>query len=640
MDRPATLQEIASALSLTKQAVSLRAEKEAWPYHAQPVRGGLQRLYPLDTLPQAIRDAIDTHRAKDRLVGLEQHLEDYAASRKIRLSPKQIDDPDTWKKLHCLRVLSEAPAYARDGTGKTAQADVLAERYGVKRITIYRWAEEAESWTAASVPQVSLAGQTLELPKTRKFSEPAVRRGIELYGQNIRRGLTWAYRQLRAEAQENGWSIGDYSNFTRLINQIPDVVWDACRRGMVAVERDFVPKVTRAWLEVPVYSVLCGDQNVDDCLAVDPVTGEIVVMNDYLWMDCTSRAIVGMWPSFGPYNRYTVAYSLRMAFGWGFADQVYTDWGGPETSHNTADLIQGLTRFCQVGTFEDFRERFSDIQPDPEEGVEHRKARAGIPWHKPIENVMNQYRRYRLDREIPGFRQRSNEPWENKAIQAEVKRQREHGELWTLERHLEERLAILQQHNAKLMKIREGGGQTIVPGDILNQGLAAQPGRTRADDLTLDLLFLPRFERTPKQGTVQVKFPDGTRYYQAGLELSRLKKGERVCVHADPFDPERPAIISYNGEYLCLAGPKKDINPVTREGLSDSIREQRSMLKWWRTEIEKLVGLPVGDRGLVRVGKATQLARKANQAARDRAAMKDDQLSAQDKIIKLAERRK
>jgi predicted DNA-binding transcriptional regulator AlpA len=635
-----TLREIAAALNMHKTSVLRRAEKEAWPYQEVPIRGGYQRRYDLDHLPQEVRDAIDHANLRVQVEKAGRDLAVYADDRKLRLSPNQLADPETWKKVHVLRVLAESASYSRASQGRVARAEELAKHYGVSLATIWRWEKEADGWkVSTSAPRIEIAGDFIELPKTRKFDEAAVRWGLAKYGQNIRRGKKWAYGQLEAEAAVQGWTIAGYEQFTKIVNQIPDLVWDACRRGTVAVRRDWEPKVLREWLKAPVYWALCGDQNVDDCEAVDPSTGEIIIMNDYLWMDCASRAVPGLWPSFGPYSKYTLAYSLRMACGLALPDSLYTDWGGPETSHHTAALVEGLNNFCTTGSWADFEERFRDfVDPDYEEdGIEHRLAQPGIPWHKPIENVMNQYRRDRLNAEVPGFRQRSVEPWENKAIQTEVKRQRKAGELWTIERQLQYRLEFIQRHNAKLMKLKEG--PKIVPGQILASGLASQPERTRIDDRTLDLLFLPRAERTPMQSTVSVKMPDGVRRY-AAMELSKLKRGQRVTVHADPFDPDRPAIISIEGDFYCLAELWKGINPVSRDGLSEQIRYQRSLLKQWRQEIEKLIGLPVGDRGLVRIGKATKLARTANEAERDRRELKGDRQRAEDKLIQLASRRK
>lgn len=53
-----TAKEIAGLLGKTKQAVQKRAAKESWPFVEQAVRGGKQRLYPYESLPEAVRVAL------------------------------------------------------------------------------------------------------------------------------------------------------------------------------------------------------------------------------------------------------------------------------------------------------------------------------------------------------------------------------------------------------------------------------------------------------------------------------------------------------------------------------------------------------------------------------------------------------
>lgn len=54
----ATLAEVAQALGVSKQAIAKRAEKESWPFAKVSVRGGQQRLYALETLPEAVAKAV------------------------------------------------------------------------------------------------------------------------------------------------------------------------------------------------------------------------------------------------------------------------------------------------------------------------------------------------------------------------------------------------------------------------------------------------------------------------------------------------------------------------------------------------------------------------------------------------------
>lgn len=56
-----SLADISSALNVCKRSVERRADKEGWNYSEQSVRGGKKRLYPISTLPRAIREAVQRH---------------------------------------------------------------------------------------------------------------------------------------------------------------------------------------------------------------------------------------------------------------------------------------------------------------------------------------------------------------------------------------------------------------------------------------------------------------------------------------------------------------------------------------------------------------------------------------------------
>ncbi len=58
MKSHATLIEIVAALGIEKRSVERRAIKESWPFEEQAGRGGKKRLYPLTSLPKAIRDKL------------------------------------------------------------------------------------------------------------------------------------------------------------------------------------------------------------------------------------------------------------------------------------------------------------------------------------------------------------------------------------------------------------------------------------------------------------------------------------------------------------------------------------------------------------------------------------------------------
>lgn len=462
----ATLGQIGEAMGRDKSTISRRAEKEAWDYEERPEQGGMTRYYVLAQLPTKVAQAVNTHftlkelqesglppsdstggadAAASLFSGDLESLKTWAQGRAIRLTPKELADPKIAKKLHCARAMEECPAYM----GRVAVADSLAAHYGVKRNCIYQWWDDVKAWRVkAKTPLIQVEGVQIELPKSNAFDEDALAWGVGCYAANLKHGQKWAYGKLQAEAEKRGWKIGDYTSFNRLVGRVPDKVWEYIRKGPTGFELSTAPKITRAWLETPAYDVLCGDQNILDYLVVDEITGEILVMNLYLWMDCTSRAWTGIWPEFGPYRAYTVGYSLRESCRLAMPGEIFTDWGKCELSRYIAGVLAGLSPYCRTGDFEDMGSRYGGMPADDEEGIGHRKT-AGVrqPWKKPIENQMNILKRLLLDMNLPGFRQKMDEPWANSVRQMDLKIAMKRGHLMTLEQMLSALLSAMERHN-------------------------------------------------------------------------------------------------------------------------------------------------------------------------------------------------
>lgn len=565
--------------------------------------------------------------------GLDE-LQQWASARALRLTLKDLASPSVQARIAVARAV-ECAAWGLKEETITA----LAAQHGRSPMTIRRWVEDVAGWRVQSrVPQIQMLDTSIDLPASKSFDQAAVADGIRIYAGNLKRGMKAAYSDLCANARKEGWSIGEYSSFTRLLGKVPPRIWEYIRKGETGFELGAAPKIIRAWLSVPAYSVLCGDQNVTDYEVsrasardlglnidvVDSVTGEIHSPELYLWMDCTSRAWTGLWPAWGHYNKYTVGYSLREACRIATPGEIYTDWGKPERSSHTGKIVQGLDGHVGCGDWGDYAARYAEVDGVDAE-ISHRlTARVGIPWAKPIENQMNIIKRGLLDRDVPGFRQRQHGEWENDTAQARLKRERNGGKLLTDEAFLEVLRDVAEFHNTQPCSIKETGGQ-IIPAEVLARGLRSQ-SRTVYDDLTLDLLFLPRVTRVPEQSIVRVMVaPGDLRRYQAH-ELSHFRRGERVQVSFDPFDPERPAVLtSINGDYIGLAEPWDLQQPGDDQGLSDKIKRQRELMKWWKTQVTRIRGT-LGDLPAVpRIAASTQIAKRAaesSQAKPDKGASK------------------
>jgi hypothetical protein len=462
---------------------------------------------------------------------------------------------------------------------------------------------------------VEVCGTPVNLPRLNKFDEPAVRYGLSVYFSNRHAGIKAAYKALEREAREKGWKIGHYSNFTRLIKRIPEQIECLATKGDVGFELEYGPKIRRDWLSIPPFSVLCGDQKVCDYIVFDEATGETYAMNYYLWMDCSTRYWAGLWPSFGPYNKYTVNMALREACRVAMPEEIYTDWGKPELSKYSRELEKKLGG-CSVrlGDWGQFRNHY--------ESLTRHQAQAGKPWHKPIENHMNMFERYLKDMFLEGYRHRDGDAWVNKQQNMDLKRAREAGTLLSVQEFMEICLAILREHNGNRMNVqeREGG---IIPAEALRLGLE-DAGRVPYHEDTLDFLFLPSFQRKIRQSSVAVKMGanDKRHFYIPPQESANLG-GDPVQVLVDPFDPDREAIIlTVSGEFVCHAERDQMVTPGDMTAVQERLKRQREYMKFWKDAFRDLVDTQVGRsaRKVSAIGPASRAARTAQAQEQQRKA--------------------
>lgn len=66
MKAAVTMAEITALTGRTKRAIELRAVRESWPYEERAARGGRQRLYPLDALPEDVRVLLTVRAAEEQ----------------------------------------------------------------------------------------------------------------------------------------------------------------------------------------------------------------------------------------------------------------------------------------------------------------------------------------------------------------------------------------------------------------------------------------------------------------------------------------------------------------------------------------------------------------------------------------------
>lgn len=599
----------------TERSVNRKAQKEQWRFQDVPAPGGpggKRREYHLSSIPEETRIAL--LEAEAGIVTMDETaFREYLSSCKISLTPAEIADPIMQAKIACAKAFENMPAYG----GREKLLETLAAKYGKSKQQIRRWIEDVQDLRTRSVHRIKLGEERVELPASSSFSPEALACGLSSYANDMKAGIKAAYRKMEENSnRSNGsnssngeeWRLGDYVSFTRIVKKIPPSIWLRIQKGATGFELHGLPKIIRKWTAVPVQSVICGDQKIFDYVTYDPETDALIKPEGYFWMDCSSRMITGAWIELSHYNQYTVGNSLREALRWGMPDEIFTDWGKPEGSRHITHIRAGLSGYSNTDDYLAMRDKYGDISDD----VGHKKAQPGKPWAKPIENIMNIFDTRLKAKNLPGYRKRNADAWENKEVQELLKKQAKHGALMHIQDFITAVFDTIDEHNKAEKKLAEGG--TIVPRDFFFDGLVRQP-RTVFTGYALDYICLPTFERKPRQATVAVtvRSNDHRSYYSPAL--SGRKKPVRVCV--DPYDRDAPAaLIDDKGEVIDMAEPWGAQDNYDQPGLAAKRKHQAQLMRWVgeqarrvRTGFE-LYKSEIKDREVIKVTSATATAKE------------------------------
>ena len=604
----------------TKSGVIRTAQNNKWPFREIDTRGGTRREYAASALPQETLD--DLLSAKAGIAAplpAPDALTSFLASHRISLSPGELADPLTIAKLECYRAW-HACAYGEHRRILSA----LSTRHSHSPQQIRRWVDDIEQCKVPTrrAPRITIGTDPVELPRSSAFSPEALAYGIATYTADIKAGMRAAYRAMEQSAPERTWSLGDYASFTRILKKLPPALFTRIRRGQTGFELACAPKIIKEWTAVPVQTVLCGDQKVFDYVIYDPVTDTPIVPNGYFWEDCSSRSIVGVAIELGHYNSFTVGGALREALRFGIPEEIYTDWGKPEGAKHIAHIRTSLSAMASTDDFLAMQEKYRSFGVSPEQpasdAVSHRKAQAGKPWVKPIENIMNIIERRLTDKNLPGYRKRiTADPWENKEMAALLKAQGKRGELMTPEAFISTVFQAVREHNEDKKQLKEG--PTIIPWDFLRAGLQASP-RTVLDETTLNYICLPVYIRTPNQSVVRIKVRHND--YRAYYSPALVRRTRPVQISIDPYDRDAPAhLADPDGSYLDLAQPWHAQDPYDQEGLREKIIRQKELMKWANEQSRRLrdgfgIAAAAASPSITRITPATRAAQTAASATK------------------------
>lgn len=206
MSSSVTIREIADALGITKQAAAARAKKSGWHFEEQPVRGGRQRHFPIDTLPLEVRNAVKTARANAAAQSFAHELQERGKVADLLAERLESAAERRRRKEEGLAKFAALP----ESSGKRQRAE--ARRWLVELFYQYHREHGGAAQDARHAVAEQVTAGALEIPAwvaewlpqyqgLRKLTEASLERWIRTYERDGIWGLVDGYGQRRGQTK-------------------------------------------------------------------------------------------------------------------------------------------------------------------------------------------------------------------------------------------------------------------------------------------------------------------------------------------------------------------------------------------------------------------------------------------------------
>ena len=337
----ASITEIAKALGVHRTSAVRRAADESWPYTEQTGRGGRKRLYPLATLPDAVRLAVVGQAPVERL------LPDVATrGRAVPLRRRPIGPLSEKQRrlssarFELVRLYMTHLAQAGHGGRMRAREEFLV---------LY----EAPAWPALRELLGPLCWQTIERwqrilqeegdPQALADTRGGWRRGnSRLSPEQMQILATFAYhpnnmrlshcvRWAQTVMRKHGIDTMSVDTYRRYIERLRDTdypAWVFYREGEQQLENKCGYTLERDWSRVEVGDLVTADGHVLNFEVINPWTGKPCRPILVLFFDCRSNMPLG-WELMPTENTASIHVALRrsiLALG-KYPKVVYLDNG-------------------------------------------------------------------------------------------------------------------------------------------------------------------------------------------------------------------------------------------------------------------------------------------------------------------------
>jgi len=456
-------------------------------------------------------------------------------------------------------MIGQEAANVPDGYKKRDWHERVASLHGksVSRIKAYATIYRNQGYRGFSDTRSTKGG-------VRSWSPEALHFWLGLVLKSEHRNISKKslYKALSIDADKRGWNIGSYSSACRQVSNCIEPQLVALQKGGVRALDNALPPVLRTYEDLKPFEIIVGDQHRFDFWVLDPVTGEVLRPEGYIWQDLRTRAIYGAALA-RRYDSHLMAEALWIGVRqFGLFRSIYTDNGKPEVSRYIEDIITdvkgfGLSVRETISTAVDLGGVDSeDIQCHIRFPGEHIKAIVRNAKAKMIEGTFNALEKGLRDQALlPGYVKSLRDLKECQEVdEKELKRLAESGRLPTFDEFYRGLFLVCdwynfeKSHRGLLREAPYPKPKSITPMACLERCAKEGWQPTRIPEEQIDLLFLPKGQkpRTVDRGRIQ--------FCNVLYEHPKLNKltGQKVTLRFNPHDPGY-VLVFYKGEPFCKA---------------------------------------------------------------------------------------
>lgn len=551
---------IASALSITKRAIELRAKKETWPFTEQAVRGGRRRLYVLSSLPADVQAAVHLASQKAAIKATanadQSSLNPQSTAARAKAAwDRYASAPQVHKRTaeQRLNALTAVDALVTSGTPlqqarKSIAAQLRRDGMACSPVSLWRWSRAVEGMPADGRVAALLPAYNGGTP-TSQCDAQAWDWYSGHYLDRSRPTHSETYRRLQEMATAQGWTIPSADTLLRRMNAEVSRVTQTLRRDGIAAANKLLPTQVRDAMSFAVGEAINGDGIKFDRLWVKFEDGEILnTATAWVWQDIHSRRLLA-WRVAKTENTDVFRLATYDLTGMCAPAHVWMD--------NTTVAANKLMTAGATG-----RHRF---KTDPEEGVgllqmlgmephfTNPDKETGNPGAKPIERAFGVGGLHELVATNPkivaagGF---SKATAIDVALLREVVAQE------------------VQRFNARTMRRTQACRGVLSFDQAWEAGLQERPPRVLSDAQRKLLLMCREVVRCDaRNGELRIEAGRGP-FGQNAYWCEHLPQhaGRKLAVHFDPDDLSAGAhVYSLDGRYLFAADhiPRGAFNDTT-----------------------------------------------------------------------------